>query len=96
MLKTLQVENAETLLDRLGDMDSREEREAYLKVKAARIYIQGLKAMKKNDECETFCQGLKEAPEFQTVYICDYLEPLINDLRNRGKLHFGKWSFHID
>ncbi len=76
----------ETLYDTLAKMTSHEKREAYLKEESQGDYAAVLKLMGRYEDRKQFC---KESIEYYTIYIVDYFEPWLDELRSQGKLKMG-------
>ena len=87
--KAHKIGNPETFLKTLEAMENNEEREFYLKEHHTILFIQSLKAVKRDDELQEFCKGLRENYKLFTFYIQHYLLPWFESLRHQGRLKKG-------
>ena len=78
------------LLTDMQRLQTSAEREIYLSTKNKRLFAEALRVTKRFDEREFQMKKMAEDPEYMSIYITDYLEPLLFKMRSQGKLKIGK------
>jgi len=66
-----------------------------LRITFPRLFGAALKHLTRNEERDIFFRQLKESIDYTTVYIVDYLNPLLEQKRRHGKLRQGQASVTI-
>ena len=60
------------------------------------LYCEALKATSRTDELRLFCKELRDDYRHMTLYIVNYLEPMLDDMRRDGLLEPSKFTISDD